>query len=103
MRAERPLPPGREHFQEAGQAELVICDQSIEAAFAPAKGRTRKTKGAGSRQAGLSMAFKLIESAQQRWRKINAPHLVPLVRAGVRFPEGKREAPARREEALIAA
>ncbi len=75
----------------------------IEAAFAPAKGRTRKTKGAGSRQAGLSMAFKLIESTQHRWRRINAPHLVPLVRAGVRFPDGKRQAPARREEALIAA
>jgi putative transposase len=75
----------------------------IEAAFAPAKGRTRKTKGAGSRQAGLAMAFKLIESAQCRWRKINAPHLVPSVRAGVRFLDGQREAPARREEALIAA
>jgi len=35
------------------------------------------------------MAFKLIESAQQRWRCINAPHLVPLVRAGARFDNGK--------------
>jgi transposase-like protein len=75
----------------------------IEAAFAPAKGRTRKTKGAGSRQAGLAMAFKLIESAQQRWRKINAPHLVPLVREGVRFPDGQREVSVHREEALVAA
>jgi putative transposase len=75
----------------------------IEAAFAPAKGRAQKTKGAGSRQAGLSMAFKLIESAQHRWRKINAPHLVPLVRAGVRFPNGQREPLARHEDALVAA
>jgi hypothetical protein len=28
------------------------------------------------------MAFKLIEAAQDRWRAINAPHLVALVRAG---------------------
>ena len=35
------------------------------------------------------MAFKLIESAQARWRAVNAPHLVPLLRAGVRFEKGK--------------
>jgi hypothetical protein len=34
------------------------------------------------------MALKLIESAQQRWRAVNAPHLVVLVRAGVRFEKG---------------
>ena len=33
------------------------------------------------------MAFKLIESAQARWRAVNAPHLVALVRAGARFQE----------------
>jgi hypothetical protein len=35
------------------------------------------------------MAFKLIESAQQRWRAGNAPHLLALVRAGARFEKGK--------------
>jgi hypothetical protein len=35
------------------------------------------------------MAFKLIESAQHRWRAVNAPHLVALVRAGARFHNGK--------------
>jgi hypothetical protein len=34
------------------------------------------------------MAFKLIESAQTRWRAVNAPHLVALVRAGARFEAG---------------
>jgi len=33
------------------------------------------------------MAFKLIESA--RWRMVNAPHLVALVRAGATFINGK--------------
>jgi len=43
------------------------------------------------------MAFKLIESAQRRWRMVNAPHLVALVRAGARFERGQlveREEPA---------
>jgi transposase-like protein len=42
----------------------------------------------GSRAAGLAMAFKLIEAAQDRWRAVNAPHLVALVRAGARFERG---------------
>jgi hypothetical protein len=44
------------------------------------------------------MAFKLIESAQRRWRMVNAPHLVALVRAGATFVNGKlaeRPAPGR--------
>jgi len=43
----------------------------------------------GSRAAGVAMAFKLIESAQARWRAVNAPHLVALVRVGARFENGK--------------
>jgi len=35
------------------------------------------------------MAFKLIESAERRWRVVNAPHLVALVRAGATFSKGK--------------
>jgi putative transposase len=35
------------------------------------------------------MAFKLIEAAQCRWRAVNAPHLVALVRNGAVFKEGK--------------
>jgi hypothetical protein len=34
------------------------------------------------------MAFKPIESAQQRWRAVNAPHLVALIRADSRFDKG---------------
>jgi hypothetical protein len=58
-------------------------DQSdIEPTFATVRHRTKVTRGPGSRAAGLAMAFKLIESAQERWRAVNAPHLVALVRAG---------------------
>jgi hypothetical protein len=36
----------------------------------------------------MGMVFKLVESAQHRWRAVNAPRLVPLVRAGARFERG---------------
>ncbi|MGB8388293.1 IS256 family transposase, partial [Mycobacterium sp.] len=61
----------------------------IESTFATVRLRQRITKGPGSRAAGVAMAFKLIESAQARWRAVNAPHLVALVRAGARFKNGK--------------
>jgi hypothetical protein len=35
------------------------------------------------------MAFKLIETAQDRWRAVNAPRLGALVRAGAQFHHGK--------------
>jgi transposase-like protein len=60
----------------------------IESTFSTVRLRTRVTKGAGSRAAGLAMAFKLLESAQQRWRAVNGPHLVALVRAGAIFDKG---------------
>jgi len=61
----------------------------IESTFATVRLRQRVTKGPGSRAAGIAMAFKLIESAQARWRAVNAPHLVALVRAGAVFEKGK--------------
>jgi putative transposase len=60
----------------------------IESPFATVRLRQRVTKGAGSRQKGLLMAFKLLDMAAHRWRRINAPHRVPLVRAGVAFRDG---------------
>ncbi len=60
----------------------------IESPFATVRLRQRVTKGAGSRQKGLLMAFKLLEMAQKRWRRVNRPQLVPLVRAGVAFIDG---------------
>jgi transposase-like protein len=61
----------------------------IESTFATVRHRTKITRGPGSKAAGLAMAFKLITAAQDRWRAVNAPHLVALVRAGATFVNGK--------------
>ena len=60
----------------------------VESTFATVRLRTRVTKGPGSKQAGLAMAFKLLDAAQDRWRAVNGPHLVALVRAGAVFRKG---------------
>ena len=65
----------------------------IESTFGTVKARTKKTRGAGSRAAGLAMAFKLLENAEQRWRRINAPHLVAAVLHGIQFKDGLRVKP----------
>jgi transposase-like protein len=62
----------------------------IESTFATVRLRTYKTKGAGSRTACLAMAFKLVESAQNHWRKLNGSVLLPEVIAGVIFKDGTK-------------
>ena len=76
----------------------------IESTFATVRHRTKVTKGPGSRGAGLAMAFKLIEAAQRRWRAVNSPHLVALVRAGATFHKGKLvERPTDQEDEIMVA
>jgi transposase-like protein len=71
-----------EHWQH------LRTSNPIESTFATVRLRTSKTKGAGSRAACLAMAFKLVESAQNHWRKLNGSTLLPDVIAGVIFKDG---------------
>lgn len=63
---------------------------AIESSFATVKLRTRVTKGAGSMKAALAMAYKLLDAAQERWRRFNGHELVADVLAGATFKDGIR-------------
>ncbi|MET7320534.1 IS256 family transposase [Streptomyces sp. NPDC005549] len=73
----------------AGHWVHLRTTNPIESTFSTVRLRTKVTRGTGSRTAALAMVFKLVESAQQRLRAVNAPHLVALVRAGARFERGQ--------------
>jgi transposase-like protein len=60
----------------------------IESTFATVRLRHRRTKGNGSRTACLTMVFKLLQSASQKWRLLNGSQLLPDVIAGVQFING---------------
>jgi len=60
----------------------------IESSFATVKLRTRVTKGAGSKKAALAMAYKLLDAAQERWRRCNGHELVADVLNDVTFRDG---------------
>ena len=65
----------------------------IESPFATVRLRQRVTKGAGCRTKALNMAFKLLDMAQARWRKLDGAALLPVVRAGAKFVDGIRQDP----------
>jgi len=60
----------------------------IESSFATVKLRTKVTKGAGSKKAALAMAYKLLDAAQERWRRFNGHELVTDVLDGAKFKDG---------------
>ena len=60
----------------------------IESSFATVKLRTKVTKGAGSKKAALAMAYKLLDAAQERWRRVNGHELVSDVLDGANFKDG---------------
>ena len=82
-----------EHWQH------IRTTNAIESSFATVRLRTRVTKGAGSRSKALTMAYKLLDMAQQRWRRINAPALAERVADGVRFVDGVQMEESRKEAA----
>jgi len=77
---------GASHYRAVrGQQQI----KPAESPCATVKARTTLTKGAGSRKAGLAMAFSLWLAPEKHWPRVNAPHLVPLVGAGLKFPNGQ--------------
>ncbi len=75
----------------------------IESPFATVRLRQRVTKGACSRTKGLLMAYKLLDMAQARWRRLDGAHLLSLVRAGITFVDGVQHATTGRRSSTGAA
>lgn len=66
----------------------------IESSFATVRLRTNKTKGCGSRVATLTMVFKLAQSAERNWRRLNGHQFLADVIHGVQFKDGIKVAAA---------
>ena len=64
----------------------------IESTFATVRLRTYRTKGPGSRAAGLAMAFKLAQKAEKGWRRLNKSEKLQEVVDGIVFVDGIRKA-----------
>jgi putative transposase len=71
-----------EHWQH------IRTSNPVESTFSTVRLRQRITKGPGSRKRGVTMAYKLLRMAEERWRRLNGAELLPLVRAGVKFTDG---------------
>ncbi len=73
-----------EHWQH------LRTSNPIESTFATVRLRTYRTKGPGSREAGLAMAFKLARKAESSWRKLNGSEKLQDLIDGIVFVDGER-------------
>ena len=69
----------------------IRTSNPIESVFATVRHRTKRTKGCLSRKTGLAMAFKLMMSAQKKWRKLDGQNRLPEIIQGVEFRDGLRQ------------
>jgi len=69
----------------------IRTSNPIESTFATVRHRTKRTKGCLSRKTGLAMAFKLMMSAQTKWRKLDGQNRLPEIIQGVEFRDGLRQ------------
>ena len=67
----------------------VRTTNPVESTFATVRLRTTRTKGCLSRQTALAMVFRLCQSAQRRWRRLDGPPRLAEVVRGVRFVDGE--------------
>jgi putative transposase len=70
----------------------------IESVFATVRLRTGKTKNCGSRKTTLAMAYKLIVTAQKKWRRLRGYKLLADVIQGVKFKDGERVEPDQQQD-----
>lgn len=110
-RFEAKYPKAMECLQKDKDSMLVFYDfpaehwphirttNPIESVFATVRLRTERTKNCGSRDTTLSMAFKLIESAQKRWRRLRGYKMLADVITGVKFTNGIKQKTDQKQKA----
>ena len=62
----------------------------IESTFATVRPRTIETKGCLSRKTALTMVFKLCQSAQKKWRRLNGHQQLAEIIKAVKFKDGEK-------------
>ena len=62
----------------------------IESTFATVRLRTKRTRNCGSRDTTLAMVYKLLESAQKRWKRIKGFNLLTLLVNNIEFKDGEQ-------------
>jgi len=62
----------------------------IESTFATVRLRTNRSRNCGSRDTTLAMVFKLLQSAQKRWKRIKGFRKLELVVNNVQFRDGEQ-------------
>ena len=75
----------------AEHCKHIRTTNPIESTFATVRHRTGKTKGCLSRKTGLAMAFKLMMSAQGKWRKLDGSNRMPEIIQGIAFVDGIKQ------------
>ena len=73
-----------EHWQH------IRTTNPIESAFTSVRLRTTKSKSCGSRKTTLAMTYKLITTAQNKWRRLRGFRLLGDVIKGISFKDGER-------------
>jgi putative transposase len=71
----------------------------IESVFATVRLRTNKTKNCGSRATTLSMAFKLVETAQKNWHRLRGYKYLADIITGIKFTDGIKQKENQKQDA----
>ena len=79
------------HDYPAEHWNHIRTSNPIESTVATVRHRTKRTKGCLSRKTGLAMAFKLMMSAQKKWRKLDGQNRLPEIIQGIEFRDGIRQ------------
>lgn len=77
----------------------IKSEIAIESVFATVRLRTDKTKNCGSRKTTLMMVFKLVQSAQKKWRRLRGYERLAEVIQGVQFKDGIKQPVEQQQEA----